>query len=1066
MQANHKQTDPTYLRTIHDGLLSGVLHKDNASALPMSIVGMYEEALPPANNVNERKKFLEFFAVLALLKKEVSLAFLIPLLEGWSEEIIIYYLNKYSKWFNSPQSGKYVLYHERMRAFILQKISKQQFNACNETIIKVSHDALSSRSGDEWENYALEYLSNHMLIPAIEKGDGSVLKLLAYNTTHWNRQVESSKGFEWSKRMLNSMMLWASKYDDEEVIECALNKVDLHHLEQNDAPRIVELVANNDIETALQRIESFGGNDKEGLQRKFIIYMLCLMELTLLDSKAMPFRKEAIEKLLRHLDENLPSDHSVLNWNDFFPSYLMFQMACEWYLIGIDFLKLFKKTDQIESRWLNNEKICINDKQFETLKYISDSIDQQVFTYNAKLYEVKRLDYDQLLDENEIKLNNYYKALLMIENSKFLHKKKLTYLAKKQLNKALCIYNIDENRIKVLSKIGCEYFSQGYKSASSQTLSIISDDINSIKDEKNKSYELSCLIDNYLFCNDIKEALLLSDEINNAYYKFCSILSIVNKLNNNNDKQTEDLLSKAFKLLDNIEDEFEKGDAQKRITKLKHKQFGLEAAMFYAKSIELGGGWFKDDAIGDLAIDLIKDNEIKSAIDLIRDNKIIFIKTSEFYKHCCNEYLDKEDFQSAVNILPLIVENDDKNEAECNIANRLISDGDIVGVYEFLIKQLDIKIFIQDEYEQKKIICDVVKCIGNNQSVNEALIMANKLLDSFEKCLVFLSISNIFHLRSIKQSFDIFIENAINEVKLVESEMARDYLYQEVIKYLVKIGEIEKAKIISNNIVDELDKFKVLLSMLRKNIEIDRNLELKTLLNLSRSMISLSNKCLSLGLLSTYVNETIGENYSKKILGEIFAEINDYAEAHEQSFVLAKTSTELFRQTKFKKADSLINKVIEIADEIEDIYIKNTILKNLCSELIIQKNFKLVELLIYKIEVKSDVFECLQDIGGQMLDLYGYFGSVDLLEYFSELTNKEIIYQGIIKSITLSENYEQIKFHALKRYQQTTNSFLHLLQMHAVYEVFLGRNNEAKIIRLDKTLNIKWAIDIKNELLN
>lgn len=76
---------------------------------------------------------------------------------------------------------------------------------------------------------------------------------------------------------------------------------------------------------------------------------------------------------------------------------------------------------------------------------------------------------------------------------------------------------------------------------------------------------MSCLVDNYLFCNDIKEALLLSDEINNAYYKFCSILSIVNKLNNNNDKQTEDLLSKAFKLLDNIEDEFEKGDAQREL---------------------------------------------------------------------------------------------------------------------------------------------------------------------------------------------------------------------------------------------------------------------------------------------------------------------------------------------------------------------------------------------------------------------------------------------------------------------------------------------------------------------
>ena len=359
-------SDPTYLRTIHDCLLSGIIHKDNASALPMGLVGMYEEALPPASNVNERKKFLEFFSVWALLRKEVSVAFLIPLLEGWSEETIIYYINKYSKWFNSPQSGKYVLYHERLRAFILQKISKQQFNAYNETIIKVAHDALSRRSGDEWENYALEYLSNHMLIPAIEKGDGTVLKLLAYNTTHWNRQVEISKGFEWSKRMLNDMMLWASIHDEEEVIECALNQVDLHHMEQNDSPRIVELVKQNDIETALQSIEVFGGNDKEGLQRKFILYMLCLMELTLLDSKDKPYRKTAIEKILKHLDEQLPVNDSILNWENFFPSYAVYLMACKWAEMGLDYLIVYQRSDRLKMDWIK-EKGLNTDLQFEIL---------------------------------------------------------------------------------------------------------------------------------------------------------------------------------------------------------------------------------------------------------------------------------------------------------------------------------------------------------------------------------------------------------------------------------------------------------------------------------------------------------------------------------------------------------------------------------------------------------------------------------------------------------------------------------------------------------------------------
>ena len=74
MPIDHQNvTDPTYLRSIYDGLSAGSINKDNATALPIGLVGVYEEALPPASNVSERKKFLEFFAVWAILKKEVSL---------------------------------------------------------------------------------------------------------------------------------------------------------------------------------------------------------------------------------------------------------------------------------------------------------------------------------------------------------------------------------------------------------------------------------------------------------------------------------------------------------------------------------------------------------------------------------------------------------------------------------------------------------------------------------------------------------------------------------------------------------------------------------------------------------------------------------------------------------------------------------------------------------------------------------------------------------------------------------------------------------------------------------
>jgi hypothetical protein len=186
---------------------------------------------------------------------------------------------RYSKWFNSPTSGKYALYHERLRSFILQKISHTQFTACNEAIIKMGQEALERSNGDEWEHYALEHLSTHLLIQSMESKDAAIMKTLAYNNEHWNRQVEISKGFEWSKRMLNDMMLWASKFDEGEVIECALYKLDLHNQEQNAFGDIFKLIDSNDFYTAAERSKYFGDNSLLGRKRKIGLLILFLHKL-------------------------------------------------------------------------------------------------------------------------------------------------------------------------------------------------------------------------------------------------------------------------------------------------------------------------------------------------------------------------------------------------------------------------------------------------------------------------------------------------------------------------------------------------------------------------------------------------------------------------------------------------------------------------------------------------------------------------------------------------------------------------------------------------------------------
>lgn len=370
-----KTLDPTYLRYVYDGIRTGTISSENSSVLPDGLVGVYEEALNNSTSVKERGKLLDFFSVWALLKKEVSVSFLLPLFSDWNEEHLMGYLSAYSKWFNSPVGGKFQLYHERFRVYIMQRMTAEKIKFYNNRIIYHCRVALSEKLNSEWEFYSLEYLSTHLLLPAMEESNNVSLKTLAYDTNFWNRQLEVSKGYDWTKKMHKEMMLWASKYDDDQVIECALKKVDLYHIEQNDAPRIIEMVAQNDIETVLQRIESFGGSDKEGLRRKFILYMLCLMELTLLGSKDKPFRKEAIEKLLKHLDENIPVDHTLLNWNDFFPSYLMFQIGFACFELSLNYLLLFKRNDDWDSDWLS-EKIILNNLQndfLERIKIISKS---------------------------------------------------------------------------------------------------------------------------------------------------------------------------------------------------------------------------------------------------------------------------------------------------------------------------------------------------------------------------------------------------------------------------------------------------------------------------------------------------------------------------------------------------------------------------------------------------------------------------------------------------------------------------------------------------------------------
>ena len=387
--------DPSYLRSIRDGILNGTIEANNNEALPDGLVGLYDKELfPPTMKWKERRELLHFFLVFALAQKEISTDFAAEILgDEWynefdentsKEEKRLLRVNEliqlHSKRFSSAGGGKYRLYHERFRVYVLQKVSEEdiaQFNAKFIALCEKALEVQSEKDIPEKESYALEFISTHFYVSAMQgvteylnKEHAAALKKYAYDQQFLDRQIKASKGFEWSKSMLNQMMTWASKFnEDDEVIECALNKVDLYHQEQNDAPRILQLVADGDIETALERIEKFGGEDKEGLQRKFILYMLCLIELLYTNQTLSVENKDNVERVLKDLEMSFPKKVSYFNANRndfspetntlfdaklFFPDIIILDLI--WVLSTYQFdISVFKNvTSDIDFSWIED----------------------------------------------------------------------------------------------------------------------------------------------------------------------------------------------------------------------------------------------------------------------------------------------------------------------------------------------------------------------------------------------------------------------------------------------------------------------------------------------------------------------------------------------------------------------------------------------------------------------------------------------------------------------------------------------------------------------------------------
>ena len=190
--------EPTYLRYVYDGLNKGFLNAENAAALPQGFIGLFESEFPADMSSVERISVLRRLSLWALFKSEVSTHLASEILEEDEEDTKIL-IDSYSKWFNSPEPGKYILYHDRLRSYFLQKLSSHELQSLNEKLISYLEAALEANRKDEAEEYALAHLATHMVVESQLDNNYDRLHDFVNQEDIWKRQVKASKEYKWSR---------------------------------------------------------------------------------------------------------------------------------------------------------------------------------------------------------------------------------------------------------------------------------------------------------------------------------------------------------------------------------------------------------------------------------------------------------------------------------------------------------------------------------------------------------------------------------------------------------------------------------------------------------------------------------------------------------------------------------------------------------------------------------------------------------------------------------------------------------------------------------------------------
>ncbi len=877
---NASQGNPLYLKLMCDSIDKGFIKVNESNVLPIELNDYYKSILQRyAKNIHG-EDLLRCMYLLAAAYDFLTLRHL-GLINNLDDETLKH-LNVLIKEFcyeSILDEGVigYQLFHESLREYLV-KWESANLDEANTQIIHFC-STWKNQMGEWEQRYALENYGRHLSVSS-QKVHQTDLFSLFQNKDYTDTQKKVLRHFDATKNLYQLSLEKSLELNDYHLqLESALNLVELKSEETAEAPFVLTLVTDNEIDLALKRIESFANNDEEGLKRKFKLYMPCLMELTLLDSKNKPFQKEALEKLLNHLDEHLPMNYKLLNWSDFFPINLVFKMAGQWVALDLDYKIVLKRG---YFSYFNEQEIEIC---LEREAPFSDSELKVLENICSKNFVIK-----QLIKQNKLDV--------ALEHARNLKKES-----------DICI---------ALTDISTELGKQGKEE---KALAFIHEGLTiakKINDFGIKRDSITGIFTSIGCHGRIEEALEIARTLNNDFDIFYALITIIRNIDTQKvDIEKLNILNEAYASAKRISDEWQKNIAFGELGIEYAKHGKIDEALDFASTInEL---YSKSYILEFVASEFSKQGRTSEAISLLHEALNIIYKLLDnelSKKHQENNFdvYDDDDYDrfwslkdvlgEVYNEIPFPYWKEEYKELLKKIYSQMVYLGKGFDVYKFILGVGDIVYKIESllhlTTEENKV---------NAERDSEILISIDHAISELEK------------YTGYNEQYDVEI---LKTLALIEQDR-------------LEMAKVHMIEVLNFSIIDDRGDntswycFDDFIPALEKKGKLDIAREWVESITMVRTGTNF-NYIITMKLVKQLVKH--GQ------IDEAFAIANDTTDDGEKAIRLAAISSELYIVNLLDEAEQTMQKALELSLNISNNDWKSEVIQAICSELSFQSKWQ------------------------------------------------------------------------------------------------------------------------------